>query len=394
MRTSRSPSQPAQGSPQAGRSLAVARSQQQLDERRPSKASGLGRKASANLASPDPSRPAGRRNSAGIRVKFHNFRRQLYGALVASVATRGTGGGGGGGEPAPGGHQQGAKKQSSKASKQVIARDCCLYLSGFRRNSGNQARQDSLELALDSEPSSLGAQSVFSKEDQLQSKFDTTTVVGNNNNNNQSARQSLASRFSNRAARQLAKTTNQQQHQLQHPTSGATAETCKLVDLLDQFAAAKQTTTTAGETSLTRRDEAKCLRLERSWTEFVHLRTSNNNNNNNHNNDKDVDDPSGRDKTIRATASCQNLDLTGSSASVPTLKAQQDAIWELISTEQFYIRRLRLVIDLFLASLLYLQDHLFLLEVSINRVTLVVLVVKLTTRVSFAFEPGGCSKVN
>lgn len=46
------------------------------------------------------------------------------------------------------------------------------------------------------------------------------------------------------------------------------------------------------------------------------------------------------------------------------LKIQQDAIWELLSTELFYIKRLAVVIDLFLATLLTLQRHSFLLEVS------------------------------
>lgn len=46
------------------------------------------------------------------------------------------------------------------------------------------------------------------------------------------------------------------------------------------------------------------------------------------------------------------------------LKIQQDAIWELLTTEAFYIKRLKVIIDLFLATLTNLQQHSLLLEVS------------------------------
>lgn len=46
------------------------------------------------------------------------------------------------------------------------------------------------------------------------------------------------------------------------------------------------------------------------------------------------------------------------------LKVQQDAIWELLSTELAYLKRIRVIIDVFLSALSYVQHHSLLCEVS------------------------------
>lgn len=60
------------------------------------------------------------------------------------------------------------------------------------------------------------------------------------------------------------------------------------------------------------------------------------------------------------SGSVANEDLT----SQRNLKVQQDAIWELLTTELAYLKRIRVIIDVFLSALNYVQHHSLLCEVS------------------------------
>lgn len=87
-----------------------------------------------------------------------------------------------------------------------------------------------------------------------------------------------------------------------------------------------------------REEESGMFQLEESWTSFVQLEQQT---------DKDSNDERAKQQRERAN-----------------LKIQQDAIWELLTTEAFYIKSLKVILDVFLATLASLQRHSLLLEVS------------------------------
>jgi len=82
--------------------------------------------------------------------------------------------------------------------------------------------------------------------------------------------------------------------------------------------------------------------LEKSWSDFVLPKVA-----------------FGQSCELTAAA----LEQQEASEARGNLKIQQDAIWELLTTEVFYMKRIRVIPDLFLATLAALQAHSILLEV-------------------------------
>lgn len=141
----------------------------------------------------------------------------------------------------------------------------------------------------------------------------------------------------------------------------------QLISLLNKFAKQQeqqplqpdQDKSTIKRSSDVEQAQVDSYYLEENWTSFIHLRPN---------------------PSSSSAFSCypqpshiverQNSDLTSLSTSdsknnqLANLKIQQDAIWELLTTEVFYIKRLKVIIDLFLNTLLSLQRESLLLDVS------------------------------
>lgn len=134
----------------------------------------------------------------------------------------------------------------------------------------------------------------------------------------------------------------------------------QLIELLDRIAErhkhAKQLDR-ANSTEPYEIDEGDAFFLERNWSQFVQIQ------------------PSRADST--KSVSCESLlgsqpgDITtptdpnrSSDNQLNNLRIQQDAIWELVRTELLYIKGLKAMIDVFLATLNELQQSSFLLEVN------------------------------
>lgn len=89
--------------------------------------------------------------------------------------------------------------------------------------------------------------------------------------------------------------------------------------------------------------EEELLHLEDNWTDFVRLPTS----------------------------TCQLDEQQQQSLNGANVRVQQDAIWELLTSEVFYIKRLKVIIELFLTTLLRLQSsHALLIEVKRDKFSL------------------------
>lgn len=130
---------------------------------------------------------------------------------------------------------------------------------------------------------------------------------------------------------------------------------CQLMELLDRIGDRNRqpkATNTAqdptGDSSKSPREDP--FQLEENWTKFVSLPSE-----------------------LNWSASCEalsssQLDLSPTGCErmkqrISNLKTQQDAIWELVKTELFYIKGLKAIIDVFMATLMELQQNSFLLEV-------------------------------
>lgn len=108
-------------------------------------------------------------------------------------------------------------------------------------------------------------------------------------------------------------------------------------------------------------DEGDAFYLERNWSQFVEIEQQNSR------------------ASSTKSVSCESLPRSQSGceqATTPTdqnrssdnqlnnLRIQQDAIWELLRTELLYIKGLKAIIDVFLATLNELQQSSFLVEVN------------------------------
>lgn len=83
--------------------------------------------------------------------------------------------------------------------------------------------------------------------------------------------------------------------------------------------------------------------LEQNWTDFVRIDS---------------------DEGSSGVPSADNSDSESKLAIKNNLKIQQDAIWELLTSEVFYLKRLRVILNSFLETLARLQQNSLLLEVS------------------------------
>lgn len=99
--------------------------------------------------------------------------------------------------------------------------------------------------------------------------------------------------------------------------------------------------------------EVNSVQLEESWTEFVHFEGSS----------QESSAETKSDGPQQKAALSSDSEVISQCKVPRNLKIQQDAIWELCSTEVNYLKRLRVVIDLFLSSLLELQRESQLLEI-------------------------------
>lgn len=136
-----------------------------------------------------------------------------------------------------------------------------------------------------------------------------------------------------------------------------------LISLLNQFAKQQEQLETQWSrvkegSSLESEAEVDPYYLEENWTSFVQL------NSQNHCPSATTCAEQQRLHNPDSLDNAQPGTVTKDRNKLANLKIQQDAIWELLTTEVFYLKRLKVIIDLFLNTLFTLQRASLLLEVS------------------------------
>lgn len=167
------------------------------------------------------------------------------------------------------------------------------------------------------------------------------TKALNNNNNNNNKKQQPA---------------NNNDHNHEHDN-----EQERLIKIVDEILYKK----TSGQNN---NNFNNLFQLEENWTSFVNIVEVDVDNNNNNDNEHFSAANLSQDNTTRVGAlinsSCNNNNNNND------LKIQQDAIWELYTTEVFYLRGLKVIIDLFLSTLNDLQKkHSLLMEIDCKKMS-------------------------
>lgn len=233
-----------------------------------------------------------------------------------------------------------------------------LFLLSHNSNNNNNSKQHSSEIN--------GTTTTTTCSNQQQKTIISQSIPGKSSSSSSTkstnAKLASSSQQATQSTRQLQSDMKAQEHDRMN----------QLISLLNQFAKQQEQ---QEQQPLQHQDEESRIKrssdveqgaqvdsyyLEENWTSFVHLRSTS------------------------SAFSCyppqppstpiverQNSDLTNSSTTsdrknnqLSNLKIQQDAIWELLTTEVFYIKRLKVIIDLFLNTLLGLQRASLLLDVS------------------------------
>lgn len=101
---------------------------------------------------------------------------------------------------------------------------------------------------------------------------------------------------------------------------------------------------------------ADMFELENNWTDLVHIPTTELGARHQINSDEIL-------SKIVSELNDTNNDPMSDIQRLGNLRTQQDAIWELVRTELFYIKGLKAIIDVFLSTLNELQQNSFLIEV-------------------------------